>query len=645
VADNDVISGPKLSKSRQYIARLPSLEEMIAQTEQDSEQRVLETESLIKTGQELARRLKQAVRKMESESRQSPKADWQQQKELESIAEKNLELLDKVEGLAERMESSLEQMRERSLMSREIMEKLAEIQKLFEEVATPEMREAQRELMEALQNMDRQQLEEALKDFEMSQEELLERMERTLALLKRMQVEQKMEAMIREAEQLIEDQEQMNELTESTKADQLPQYSESEDQIKESLGKLKQEVPKLKDLLKEAGMEESQEAQKFAEAVESTDADRNMAQMSSSMQKLQKGEALEEGEQALSKLFDMLSEMQEQQMAMKGGDSDKIKEAMRRAIDDANYLSKDQEKLYERTADIGPRSIVIRDLAIVQQDLRSACSGLEKSIAELSTASPFIAAELNMLMDRAERSMETAVEQLDIKRGPLALQEQREAMVTLNKVSLRLMESLDRQNQCDNAKNCDQGLAKLESLCNKQSQLNMSTRKQCNNPSLSPEAKQRMRASLGRLAGEQSTIRKSLEELDREFGNSRQIMGRLDGIVSEMRKVEEELTGGEVGRQTTERQLQIYSRMLEATRSLQRKDFSERRQATTATEDVYQVPPALSSEVLNDQTEIEDLLRQFLDDEYPAQYEEQVKAYFRALLQLRYQAQPRDQGE
>ncbi len=32
IADNDMISGPKISKSRQYIARLPSLEEIIAQT-------------------------------------------------------------------------------------------------------------------------------------------------------------------------------------------------------------------------------------------------------------------------------------------------------------------------------------------------------------------------------------------------------------------------------------------------------------------------------------------------------------------------------------------------------------------------------------------------------------------------------------
>jgi len=40
VADNDMISGPKVSSSRHYIARLPSLEELIAQTDSESRRRI-----------------------------------------------------------------------------------------------------------------------------------------------------------------------------------------------------------------------------------------------------------------------------------------------------------------------------------------------------------------------------------------------------------------------------------------------------------------------------------------------------------------------------------------------------------------------------------------------------------------------------
>jgi hypothetical protein len=148
-----------------------------------------------------------------------------------------------------------------------------------------------------------------------------------------------------------------------------------------------------------------------------------------------------------------------------------------------------------------------------------------------------------------------------------------------------------------------------------------------------------MRAGLERLAGEQGAIRKSLEELEREFGQSRQILGRLDDIAREMKEVEEDLASGEVGQETLQRQLRIFSRMLEASRSLQRKDFTEQRQAKSAEKDLFYVPPELTSGLTGDQSQIEDRLQKYLGDSYPAQYEEQIKAYFRALLQLQYQLQ------
>jgi hypothetical protein len=150
-------------------------------------------------------------------------------------------------------------------------------------------------------------------------------------------------------------------------------------------------------------------------------------------------------------------------------------------------------------------------------------------------------------------------------------------------------------------------------------------------PAQGPEA-QAFRDGLKRLAGEQGAIRKSMEELEREFGGSRQILGRLSDIAKEMKTIEESLESGEVGPETAERQLRVYSRMLEASRSLQRKDFTEQRRATTATEQPVLVPQNLPASLLDERIEIEDRLRQFLGDNYPPQYEEQIKAYFRALL-------------
>ncbi len=641
VADNDRISGPKIGKSRQYIARVPSLEEIVAQTDQEGKQRVSQTETLVETGKDLVQRLKAAARKLDAQNQTTQKGDWQQQKELSDIAEKHDAMVKQIEKVAQQMDSSLSKMQDNSVLSRQVLDKMQEIQKLFSEVATPEMKEAQKQLMDALKNMDRQKLEEAMKNFQMSQKELLERLERTLALLKRLQVEQKMEAMTREAEQLLARQEKNNESTDKASSEDLPKLSKPEDQNKESMDKLQQDAKDLRDLMKEAKLDQQPEAQKFADAVDKSQAGQDMQNMSKSLNQQQKSEASSSGKKASSKLSEMLGEMQKQQMAMSGSNSDAVKRAMRQALQNANQLSQSQEDMLKEAAAMDQASLGVRDMASGQQDLAAATDELQHMVADIGKSSPFIAAEIQSLVNEAGQNMQSASRMLDNRQGGMAENYQRDAMANLNKASVRLMESLEQQSQCDKGGSCNKNIGNMESLSEKQNQLNQKTQGQCKNPG-GDKIGQTGRGELERLAGEQGSIRKSVEQLAQEFGNSREVLGRLDDIAKEMKKVEEDLSSGTPGEETTERQLKIYSRMLEASRSLQRKDYTDQRKSTPATAQPVYLPPALSEDLLNDRSKFEDRLRQFLGDNYPPQYEEQIKAYFRALLQAQSQtpAQP-----
>jgi hypothetical protein len=359
-----------------------------------------------------------------------------------------------------------------------------------------------------------------------------------------------------------------------------------------------------------------------------------MEQMAQNLQQRQREQAAGQGKQSKKKLMMMLQSMQDQLMAMQGSSDEEIQRAMRKAIDAAGYLSEHQEDLLKEAASVAPRSMVSRDLAATQQDLAQATEGLKNLIRELGRKSPFIAGELEQLLNSATKNMEQAKEQLDMRNNARGLRNQREAMVDLNKAMKRLMESMQSQQQCQNAGACDKPVAGLESLAQRQKALNKETQRLGQMPQ--PNFKQPTPdpETLKKLAGEQASIRKTLEQLQQEFGDSRQILGRLDEIAKEMKKIEESLSEGNVGDDVTERQLRIYSRMLEATRSLQRRDYSEQRQARTAENNPVYVPPELARDLLNDKTRIEDRLRQFMGEDYPPQYEEQIKAYFRSLLKL-----------
>ncbi|UCG60476.1 MAG: hypothetical protein JSV52_09065 [Candidatus Zixiibacteriota bacterium] len=635
VADNDQISGPKITRSRRYIARLPSLDEIIAQAEYENARRITGAENILRTGKDLSERLRNVARKLQAQTNRLEQTDWQHQKELEALLDKNMEMVEQIEDLAQSMEKSLEELNDKALLSREILEKLQQVQQLFEEVATPEMKEAQRRLMEAIENMDPADLENAIRDFQTSQEEFLQRLERTLALLKKLQLEQAMESMLRKAEELARRQEEINERTEASSDSELGDISDDERQVNESFEQLQQKASELDELAREARMEQSPQLERFKQAVERSEAGEHMENMADALEQRQKNRAGSEGKKAFSRLMEMIDGMQQQLMAMKGGENEALMREMQMALQDANNLSRMQEELLNEAEDVGDQSMFLRDLATRQQDLSGATSGLKNRIDELGNQSPYVAAELRRLVNESAEYMNMAMQQFDNKRGRRAVGEQRQAIYSLNRASLRLMESLNQMQQSQSGANCDKGTSMLQGLADKQNLLNQMTQQQLGRSGINLELGEGGidRQTLQRLAGEQGGIRKSLEQLNREFGQSRQILGRLDDIADEMQRVEEALSSGDVSGDLIDQQLKIYSRMLEASRSLYRKDFSEQRRSKTATNQAFHIPPELSREILEDRMKLEDRLHHYLGGSYPPQYEEQIKAYFRALLQ------------
>jgi len=630
VADNDMISGPKVTRSREYIARLPSLEEIIAQTEAEHGQNIRKAEDFLRSHQELSERLKKIARKMEQErTKADQKLSWTHQKELEEILSKEEKIAEKIEETARDMDELIRKMEENRVAGREMLEKLQEIQKLFEEVATPEMKEARLKMLEALKNMDPKKLEEALKDYQMTHEDVMKRLDRTIALLKKMKIEQKVNAMTEMARELVEKQEQVNENTSEAEKEGLPDLKASEEKVKEGLESLKSEAQKLREMLQETKYSKNKEAEEFCSAVEKNEAGESMDQMMDAMAAKMKEQAMEQGQEATSKLLQMLDKMQEGQASMCQGGGGEMAAKLRNAIDDINYLSDQQEELIDRSQMMRGKSEVLRDIAASQKIHQESVKALMRRIDDLGKESPFIAAEMSNIIRSAMIKIDNAISHLSERRGREAVGDQSEALYQLNRAALRMLDALENQRNCDKGGNCNKPTMKLNSLCDRQKQLNEQTQSQCQKPGQQNPGSSVMR----RLAAEQGAIRKSLQELQEEFGSSREILGRLDAIADDMKDVSEVLESGPVGQETLDRQLKIYSRMLDATRTMQRKDFTDQRKAAIGEDIIRNSPPALTGNQVQGGLDAEDRLRRFLDEDYPEEYEQQIKAYFKALIE------------
>jgi len=138
------------------------------------------------------------------------------------------------------------------------------------------------------------------------------------------------------------------------------------------------------------------------------------------------------------------------------------------------------------------------------------------------------------------------------------------------------------------------------------------------------------RARMARMAAEQRKQRELLEQIAEESRGSGELLGRLDDIGDEMREVAERLERGELDEKLMEREERILSRMLESQRSLERRDFKRERISRTAGE-VRAVKGAAIGENESEADILLEKIRRGMQDKGPAEYEELIRAYFRAL--------------
>jgi predicted AlkP superfamily phosphohydrolase/phosphomutase len=100
-------------------------------------------------------------------------------------------------------------LQEKNALSPETMQEYQKLQQLMKEINSPELRKAMDAMQKAMQQVDPEQMRQAMKNMKFNEEEFKKGIERTMNLLKRMQAEQKTDALIRRAEELAQKQDEL----------------------------------------------------------------------------------------------------------------------------------------------------------------------------------------------------------------------------------------------------------------------------------------------------------------------------------------------------------------------------------------------------------------------------------------------------
>jgi hypothetical protein len=628
VFDNDYISGPKSAVSRTYTARHPTINEMFTEIEEAREEMISDMIEALRTEQ----KIKEAVEKLHEDLQFSDEIDWETKQDIQKTQAEQEDLIKKFEEVSKDFKKLNEQAKKQDLLSLEMIQKLNELQKLFDQVATPEMKDAMRKLAEAMEKMDKNELERAMKEFEMSTEEMLENIERSIAQLKRFQVEQKMQAMVAMAEKMLENQEGINADVSQAQKEQLSKIKPRQDTNKDEFERLKEHSKELEKMLEENQMQNDQSAGSFCQAVNDNQADVPMEKASQAMSQKDQEQSAQQGGQASMDLEKLVDQMKNAQSQFSNQMSAEMVQKMRDAVDQLLYLSDEQEQLYNEIEPLRPLSGSMNELAQKQQNLTSETERIRNELVDMAKQSAFMQSAIDDFMERALSSMRSSVEAMSNSNQRSAASYQNEGIYSLNRSAQTLIQSLNNQSQCNSSCNKNQSMfTKMKKMSQSQSKVNRQTQNMCNNPGNNmgkPSAEQ-----LRRLAAEQSQIGRGIQEMVDEFGNRKDALGRLDKMSGEIREVVEALEKGETGPQLMARQKKIYSRMLDFQLSLERRDYSEQRKADSGQDVVRESPDELDLKGNLSESEYRAKLEKYMQDTYPPEYENLVKDYFKALMQ------------
>ncbi|TMQ72602.1 MAG: hypothetical protein E6K81_06930 [Candidatus Eisenbacteria bacterium] len=634
---DDNVSGPGRAVSPTFQLRFPSLADLYESLDQKQENAQTSLEKVAEKAKELQQSLDKLSRQPVRPAPQSPQG-FERSEEMKSALERQQELGQHIDQAAKELQQSLEQAAERKAFDDQLTRKLQELNDLVQQVQSPEFKDALKRMQEEMEKLDKTALENELPKWREENQKTLANLERTVELIRKLREEERLQALAQRAEELKAQQDQLNQEMDR-KAEGKDAKSETGPDADQKLAaKQDQAADETEQLSKdanEAGAQSKEETSKQAldEAAkelksEAAPAQRDAAKQAQDNQRSQAGKS---GKKASESLHKAAQNLRRTVASMQQQEADLDLSAVRRAAQDLVSLQRASDAALKPDAGTPP--------ADRQTDLSEGAARVSDSLFTLARQTPFISPKLSDALGRAVNQLSTSGRELGTGNRSRGEEAGRAAGEALNEAVIELRAS--EASMCQNpGAGMPGGQQKpggqkhgesMQRLGQRQGELNQQTKSLAQRLSEQMRMQAGDRGELDRLAQEQARIREQMEEIRRGEEEHKELLGKLDQAQQDMKSVEEALRDGGTDPSIEEKQTRILSRMLDATRSLNRRDFDPERESRPG-EDVARVSPApLPQDMLRETDRLRLGLLKAESDRYPAQYRAFIESYLKSL--------------
>lgn len=632
VFDNDNVSGPKTSKTSEFRIRVPSLDEILSKAD-DVQQNA--QEELIKTLKE-AQELKETLDKINQEMKQDKRElTWQEKEKIENALNKFEDLQNKVEDISKQLGKMQNELQQNNLLSKETLQKYMELQELFEQMTSEEMKKAIEQLRNRLNEFNRSQTQQDLQNLKLDEEMFRKSIERTLNLLKRIQIEQKVDEMLKRTEQLAEKLEQLEKQTSESdlsKQQEKDELTEKQNQISKDLEKLEKEMKELSDKMKSMEDMPNEQMNNAIEEFEQQDNQELSEETMKNLMQNQKQMAQQKQMQMAKNMQKMNQMMKDLQQAMMQMNQMQTFTDMMKILDNLLTLSKKQEELKKESQNLNPNSSKFNENAQQQSNLSKSLDNILSQMSDLSQKTFAITPEMGKAIGDAKRKMQESIQAMQNRNGNMAMNNQGEAMKSLNEAATMMKSSMESMMQGGGQGGMMSLMQQLQKMSSMQMSLNNLTQmlQQGMQGQLTPQ----QQAELQRLAQQQQLIQKSLEQLQneaRQSGQSKKLPANLDNILKQMQEVVTDMKTERLNDELVQKQERILSRLLDAQRSINERDYEKERESFTGQNINRKSPAEINLSTEQGKDLIRDELNKAGREGYSKDYENLIRKYFEAL--------------
>ena len=579
VYDNDIVNRYKKSISETFSFSFPEYKDIM--TKENSDQTALE--SLFQKSSKLTEEIQRDFKNFKLKQINSETTEWDKFQMVKDIISKKSELENVLDQIKQQNKDANNFLKSFSEEKTDIVKKQQQIDDLLKDVFTDELKKLFDEFNDLAKQFDPKKFEQLSNGMDNRLDDLSKQLERNLALLKKMKIEQKVQRVIDGLKKLaISEKEAGEQLEKKSDLQKIETQEEDNDRL-------------VKDLSNDynGAVEMNKELEKpiklFNFDKEFSGLKENFDRIIENAKKGSKKKTANEVERNVKDINQLAFAMQQMMSSIAMKQNGENIEVLKQILNNLIIVSFDQESLLKKYSSVDFNNPLINDLKIKQKAISGQIIFVKDSIYALGKRSPEIGSVVNKEILNLENSSNSAFDNLESGNIGGTRMYQQYGITAANNLALFLSEALEhikeqQKNSMPGDGECDKPGSKSKPSMKNLKDGQMSIKQQLQK--MIDEMKKGNTGQLSKSIGQTLAQQEILQQLMREMING----GSLSSKASEQLKIVDQmleqskmdLVNKNISGELINRQNLILSKLLEAEKSEIERDTDDKRESKTA---------------------------------------------------------------